>query len=569
MITLQHDTVLIKTRSLHVTIERGFITSLTTLATGQVLIEPHVAPAGVALQLVYVNEDIVVFDPEKSLTITYHQRSPWVVEMRVHGWDADAILLISECQQTGDLLIEPSAYSSRPGLLAVRWNVTDIPATYNLVAPFFQGVCLKLADELIHNTHWNWPYLWEAGLVILQGGDAGFWIHTQDTRYRYKSLKVGTAEATQCLGFDSEAYGPVDQNLAAGGITWRVNVYTGDWHVPATCYRQWLWEAYGLEHRAQNRASWLPDITFAVGWCDSNPALLDALAKQLQPERTIIHLINWRSDPYDINYPSYRPTALGKAYMEKGAAMGFHILPHCNAIDMDPLHILYPYVQDFICRDIRNKRAYGWASGPGATVPNSHATLHENRARHVMLKIHPGLAMWRSMLCEEIHAMLSEVKLTNVFTDVTLWSLNLYQSMVENQTSSEGMLRLIDELAALDQGMTIGGEGLNEITMQGLSIAQVHLFYSYSDTRAGLARTAGCPLNAFLFDGLCRTMGYSRLTGINDEEQLRSQVHLSLGAIPTMTNPTVQTILQPNPTLRALFEMAQVSGSSQVGKYIP
>jgi len=84
-------------------------------------------------------------------------------------------------------------------------------------APFFQGVNLALDDPLLADSHWAWPMFWEAGLAILQGAESGFWIHTRDDRFRYKALHVGTPRAAR-LGLDSEAYGPIDDNLAAGGL---------------------------------------------------------------------------------------------------------------------------------------------------------------------------------------------------------------------------------------------------------------------------------------------------------------------------------------------------------------
>jgi len=143
-----------------------------------------------------------------------------------------------------------------------------------------------------------------------------------------------------------------------------------------------------------------------------------------------------------------------------------------------------------------------------------------------------------------------------VFIDVTLCSHNLHNCLVENTTSTEGMKLLIDQIGQLDNGLAVGGEGLNEITMQGLSFAQAHLFHSHHATCEGLERAGGCPLNAFLFDGLCRTFGYSRLSGKTAEEVLRSRVHLALGAIPTITGPTAEEIRNPSSHVRELLERA-------------
>ena len=79
--------------------------------------------------------------------------------------------------------------------------------------------------------------------------------------------------------------------------------------------------------------------------------------------------------------------------------------------------------------------------------------------------------------------------------------------------TQEGMKKIISHVASLGEGLVVGGEGLNEITMQGLSFAQAHLFKSWHTSIKGLERTGGCKLNDFLFGKLCRTFGYANLGG--------------------------------------------------------
>ena len=79
----------------------------------------------------------------------------------------------------------------------------------------------------------------------------GFFIHTRDNNFRYKALMIGSKTDPYILGFDSEAYGPLDNNLAAGGLSWRINAYKGDWHIPAERYREWLWNTFDLKNEEE------------------------------------------------------------------------------------------------------------------------------------------------------------------------------------------------------------------------------------------------------------------------------------------------------------------------------
>jgi hypothetical protein len=123
-------------------------------------------------------------------------------------------------------------------------------------------------------------------------------------------------------------------------------------------------------------------------------------------------------------------------------------------------------------------------------------------------------------------------------------------------SSSEGMLRLIDQIAQINGGTTVAGEGLNEVTAPGLSFAQAHLFNSWQEPMPLEERVGGCPVNALLFDGLARAFGYSGLSGRTEREQKRMRVHHSLGAIPTFTGLRPEEIAAPNPAIRELLAQA-------------
>jgi len=553
-----NNEVIIDTSTQTATISDGFLTSLKSKRSGEEYITTFDWGNAAVLQLIYRNAETVNVDERGYSSVTARQVGSNRAEIVFHGWSGDGVLNISADDATGDLIIEPSAYASRPGLLACRWSIPGIRDDLQLVAPFFQGVKLKMDDPLIRDTRWGWPISWEAGLAILQSTEGGFWIHTQDDRYRYKALKVGTKADANVLGLDTEAYGPLDNNLSAGGLCWRLNVYEGDWQVPAKRYHAWLRDAYDLRQEEERRAPWVREVKLALSWCPSDPEVLDAIAKKIDPSKVLLHVHDWRTDPYDVNYPTYEARNEAKDFLQKCRQMGFHFMPHFNAIDMDPNHPVYRLVRDFQYRDIESKRLMGWSwvEGKVLGVPESNEGRMHHRDKKVMVKIHPGLSMWRSVLAEHIDQARLENNLEAVFMDVTLVTQNLHNSLVEGTTSTEGMNRLIHQVGQLGRGLVVGGEGLNEITMQGQSFAQAHLFKSWHDSIDGLERTGGCNLNQVLFDDLCRTIGYSGLGGKDDNEALRMRLHVEHGAIPTLTIRSAREITNPNVHVKRLLDMA-------------
>ncbi len=548
----------IETRTLTAIIDKGTISSLKSKSTGEEFVA-GVRPDGpAALQLLYRAGETVAIDEKKYGSIQSRKISDRRAEVIFHSWDGDGILAVSADPETGELLVEPSAYATRPGVRACRWTIQGLRPDLQLVAPFFQGVRLKLDDPLVHDSRWEWPQAWEAGFAILESRKGGFWIHTQDSDYRYKGLKIGASSGPYSIGLDSEAYGPIDANLSAGGLAWRINVYDGDWKVPAGRYRDWLWRAYGLDAAQKSRQPWIYDLRLAISWCPTQLDILDALSKRVDPRRILIHLPGWRTDEYDENYPTFVASERGRAFTAKGRSMGFHVMPHFNSVDMDPSNPVYSRVRDFQYRDIENMKIMGWSwvDGKVLGVPESGSSLFEHRDKKVMVKIHPGLGMWRAILGQRVFGAAQSLSLETVFLDVTLNSFNLHNSLVDAMTSTEGMKRLIGEVATLGSGLVVGGEGLNEITAQGLSFGQVHLFRSWQTSTRGLERTGGCPLNEFVLGRLSRSFGYSGLGGANADEQLRMRIHEEHGAIPTITIHSAKEITEPNPAVKRILDQA-------------
>jgi hypothetical protein len=557
-VKVEGEQILVDTSTLTAIIKKGCLISLKSKASGEEFLQSFDARQVSALQLVYRSNETVSLGESRFGKIINRQVSKTRAEVIFHHWDGDGVLGITVDPEKGDLVLEPSAYSSRAGVLACRFWLHGLRPDLDLVAPLFQGIRMRLDDSLLRDQRWEWPAHWEAGLAILQSRQGGFWIHTEDDRYRYKALRTGNPSNAGALGLDTEAYGPIDTNLSSGGLAWRLNVFQGDWKVPASQYREWLWHAYNLKGQESRRKEWIHEVALALCWCPGETEILDVLSRKVRPGKVVIHFPGWRQDPYDENYPTFVASDTGKAFIAKAQAMGFRIMPHCNSIDMDPFHPVYSQVRDFQYRDVEKQKLLGWAWYQNRTlgVPESNLIRLQHRDKKVMVKIHPGLAMWRSIVEENILAAAKALSLQSVFIDVTLNTFNLHNCLVDSMTSTEGMKCLIEQVASLGEGLVVGGEGLNETTAQGLSFAQAHLFKSWHESIPGLERAGGCALNEFLFGRLCRTIGYSGLGGRDPNEELRMRIHEEHGAIPTLTINSAKELTNPNPAVRRILDRA-------------
>lgn len=557
MISVKDNVITVSTVTLDALIVNGALVKLSD-KTGVSYIDAD-ADKSEVIKLVYRHGETVPVKNTRSGKIHTYSLSDTCAEIRYDAWDGNGLIVIIEDVDTGDLCIEPEVTSTRRGVLACRYTIEGIKEGYRLVAPFYQGVDMELEDPLLRGRKWQWPYAWEAGLCILHNNKNGFWIHCEDNRYRTKSVVTGTERRS--LSFDSETYGPIDNSTAAGGIMWRINVFEGSWKAPAERYRDWLWKAYNLEREEKRRFDWTKNLRLAVSWCPSNPALLDAIAKTVDPKSVLLHLPQWRIHGYDTCYPDYTPSDDFVDFMRYARKLGFNCMPHANSVDMDPSMPEYRYLTDYKYRAVEDGRllGWGWENGHALGVPSSNKALAESREKLVMVKIHPGLAMWRSLLAENINLALKKLDyMTDTFfIDVTLCSYNLDNCLVDNTTSMEGMKRIIAHIQNINGGLAVGGEGLNEITFQNLSFAQAHLFDSHHATAEGLERCGGCDLNNVLFGRLCGTFGYSNLSGKDETQVLRERIHEEHGAIPTITVSNPEQIDNPNAEIKRILNLAR------------
>ncbi|MCL2362812.1 MAG: DUF6259 domain-containing protein [Defluviitaleaceae bacterium] len=558
MLKIMDNTVKVDTKTLNATIKDGLIVKLFSKLSNKKYISLNDTSQHSGLSIVYPNNRTVNISNGSQSEIKYFQINDYCVEMRFHSWHGDGVILLTEDIETGDLVVEPSAFSGQAGVRSVKWIVPGIDASLKLIAPLYQGIKMNLDDELLQGERFTWPMKWEAGFAILQGSSSGFWLYCKDTSYKYKTLSIGTESDPFGLGFETDAYGAIDSNTSAGGLEWRLNVYDGSWHVPAAYYKTWLYKAYSLEAQEKLRKDWMYDIKMAVSWFPSEIVALDALAKHTDPTKVLLHIPYWRNFGYDENYPEYLPSKDATEFFKHGQKLGFHMMPHGNSIEIDPTHSLYPLFRDYGYINLETKGRHGWGWGKDGFlgVPSSNLNLTKNRDNKVMIKIHPANKMWQSVLMEELKKAVDILKTDALFIDVTCWTANLHNCLLNSTTTTEGMASLIKHVGSMGSGLAMGGEGLNEITFQGLSFAQAHLYKSYHESVPGLERTGGIDLNNFLFGDLCRTIGYSNLSGKTENERLRMKIHEDHGAIPTVTCD-VNDLLNPSKAMIEVFDGAR------------
>jgi len=459
------------------------------------------------------------------------------------------------------LVIEPSAHTIRRNLASITWRLPGIMPEYKLVAPFYQGCRQDLEHPLVAGKNFEWPSRWEAAIVMLQGFTGGFSVAANDRNHHPKAISIGNGDTARSLSFHTMLNGPAHDTVAVGSLQWVVDTHEGGWQVPAGSYRDWLQREVGAAHLRTLRPAWASEIRLALQWANNNLEVLDAVAKIIAPEKVLIHQSAWRADPYDVNYPEYTASKDGAAYIAKGRAMGFHVMPHFNFFAIDPNHPAFPSLTDFIAREFGTQRlmAWRWKNNQCPPPPQAFGTLASLRDEKLMYYLHTGASAWRHLLAERIAAAAAQHQLSAVFVDQTLCTWNLENALVEDLTPVEGMVALTKALAELDGPLAVGGEGLNEMSMRYQTFAQAHLFESHHTSNPHFSELDPVPVCNFLFGDLCKTMGYANIAGDTPESIWRLEVHERLGALPSLIVRHPEDVLKPNPAVQRVLNRAIAS----------
>jgi hypothetical protein len=474
--------------------------------------------------------------------VHYHLLTERIAEIVLNDWECDVSLRVSIDEQTGDILVEPSAWTMQGGVAGIGLNVPGIMPGLDVVAPFQQGARLPLDHPQIQGKQADWPHSWEAGFLVFHGKEAGFTVQAWDEHSIFKQVRIGHEKSPHTVAFVTQAYGPLEQNRCVGNIAWRISAYQGDWSVPVKRYRDWLWEAYRLDRAKDMRPAWIDDIRLAVSWCPAVPELLDALAGHIDPQTVFLHVPHWRPYGYDQDYPSFTPSEEGRGFLEKARAMGFHVAPHANACQMNPDHPFFFQARDFCTRSPTDLRWGGWSWLPvegwrSFGPPQSYSLMPVHKEWNVLVNVHLAWSPWRRQLTRQVAEMIQDLNLDSIFVDVSQLIHNSDNAILEGLRYAEGSRKLIRELAELAPQFCVAGEARNEISTQYLSMVQFHLYnYAHAVAMRGeevdWVLEATLPVNEVLFKGLTRGIGYNYGRGGNRRAMIDAT--LKQGAIPTL-----------------------------------
>jgi len=543
MIRLTDKGLMIRSKTTVAEFEGIRLVSLKDAVTGEEFLDRSLAEGVPGFQLYHQNGKASPLGTHPLASqVHYTLLTERIAEIVLNDWECDLSVRVSVDEENGDILLEPSAWTMQGGVAGLGMSLAGVRQDLQVVAPFQQGARAPLNHPQMAHKVADWPANWEAGFLVLAGRESGFTAQAWDERFIYKGVRLGHEQNPQVVTLVTYAHGPLEMNRCVGNLCWRLSAYRGDWTIPVRRYRDWYWRAYRLEEAARLRPDWLEEIKLTISWCPTNLALLDELARRINPRQVFIHLPNWRPYKYDQDYPTYVADEAGRAFLLKARAMGYHVAPHTNTCQMSPDHPFFFQARDFCTRSPLDMRWGGWSwlpvKGWGSFgPPQSYSLMPARKDWNILVNVHLAWSPWRRQLTRQVADLIRDLGLDAIFVDVSQWIHNSDNSLLENLTYAEGSLKLIRELVDLAPGFCVSGEGRNEISTQFLSLTQFHL-YNFAHVHAidgqDVSWVEECtePVNELLFKGLARGIGYHYGQGANRRHMIEAT--LKQGAIPTL-----------------------------------
>lgn len=439
---------------------------------------------------------------------------------------------------------DASLNTERPTWL-LEWRIADL-ALRSIVVPALGGQTLKEDMPAGVSVAYKYPFWWQSQFALGELDDReGLSLRMMETDPRMKVFRVSRKEEDQehfTLGLAVEADGPHDGAPLAA--SWFLDGYSETWKEPAEIHRSWMEKAFGLgSYDAHPHfPAWANDINFILEiWGMSKEApepkhTFDEMiertrefARHHDPSRTLLYLPGFAEEGIDSNAPDYNPAPKCggregfKRLVDAAHDQGYRVMIHTNVLALAYSHPLYERFKEYQVVDY-----FGRPQGWGNDIDGDW--LHEPYFAYM----NPGHEAWTEHMAGVFEDLVGSFGLDGVFLDQTLLAFNVSQG----PNFMSGMREHVGRLQKRFPNVLFAGEGLHELVVSALPMAQVHGL----DSIAGVHGLEGArewrhvhPISAHLFSPFTKLTAHlltKHPTSTVFERQ--EEAYEALGIIPAL-----------------------------------
>jgi len=460
---------------------RGMLQSLVDRRTGEELLAPGKAEIGGAQ---VVAGSGVARMPEVIAEISMGGRS---VSFRSRSADVGLHWTASFTDGDDGLVLEAEAVREEGGIEAVDlvlggpdWRRLQLALPVGA-----QGLTVRSPQPgSQHSYRYCGHRQWEAQLAIFEPRPdlppdarprSGCAVWAEDRDFTPKAFIVDRTSGANTIRLRTDAQGAPEAVRRVRTVRWRIELFRGDWLVPAARYRAWMRKVFCPA--GWRPPEWTGRIGAFVKVSSLDLGLPAVLASRLDPRRTLLVLPNWRKFGYDQNYPDYTPAAGFERFCREAHRLGFRVMVHFNLFGCTPTNPVFERFRAYILRD-RAGKPQGW-----------RLAEPQNPQRH--FDIHPGCSAYRRLLVERIRNVRERYGVDAFHLDVSMLLTNPRSGPVEGLNVGQAKQRLFEELIRAVPDAAFGGEELNESAFSIFSFTQRTPFDD--------ERRMGHPIGFYLF----------------------------------------------------------------------
>ncbi|MBN2446392.1 MAG: hypothetical protein JXO22_06695, partial [Phycisphaerae bacterium] len=368
--------------------------------------------------------------------------------------------------------------------------------------------------ELVPATwrQWDYPRDWRTGFAVWQAGDRHFSVSTCDFPWHFKRMRALRTGDRMRLEIVQDANSR-ERSFDFETSMWEIG-YRSDLGTMLDEYAAFARQAFGAADfgRRRDMPDWVRGVGLVVNMhcTDWNGEVnLDyagmtraaaTLAELFPAERTILYPIGW-DGRYMRDYPTFETSeGLGgregfKAFCRRSRELGFHVMPHLNAMVCNMRNRLYlPHLKDYVLRNHQGRPI------DCVHIDWDHDGLGDTA--HSYLSLIPRAL--RDVLIDRIGALVADYGIDSVFLDETCNVF--YNDPAWDQV--DGVRRLVRDIRRAFPDLLIAGEEWNEMLLGLTPVVQI--WEETADGRGGFGR-AKSPLMREWAGRFVRSCGYLAL----------------------------------------------------------
>jgi hypothetical protein len=446
---------------------------------------------------------------------------------------------------TSDILVQQEGQLATNGLVGVSWGIASVPDDVEVLVPGCSGQRFG-KDAPAGRRTFDYPMMWEAPFVLIQGQRGGVIIWADDAAHRFKTLILDHSQRAFRLRFESRNLAPFEDKSAIVSSRWRIRAYAGNWQAGAAIYRRWARARFDLAPLEKKSPAWAGETRFVVTM-SMDQALLKDLASQCNPAQTLLYLTGWRKDGYDRNYPDYTATDTLAPFLAEAHRLGFRVMLHVNYFGCDPQHPLYDQLKQWQVRDPFSGELQWWEWPAQPPIKFAY--------------INPASRLWRETFVQRMVQLARQYGVDAFHLDQTVCIYNDKNGLIDSLNCIEGSLALHRELRQALPEVALSGEGLNEITSQYEHFAQRHIWSmdhvhrTWDDRQIAMSHA----ISSAVLTPYTQIYGYLGMA--NPEERAFFSVwrraYEPLGVLPTYNWPGMSQMAQKSSPVAAVLEQAR------------